>query len=220
MDKPASILKSLPARTAVVWLLAALVGVLFSSHSFRNALHWDALLYLGFLVGLTSFPQIQTYWSKRHTSEKRFLVTMVFLMLVGQIAQNERKIFPLTCWNMYGEKNAVENEVVEFVGVTADGHRYQLNPAVAFPTLGNGTLRIHNQMEGFARGWSASEEGDLKDEFASLLQESLLAVARKHVNDGRTPPLTKVEVYRVRTQGAESKRLLIEFDLAAEDTSL
>jgi len=220
MDNPTSIFKSLPARAVIVWLFAALVGMLLSSHTWWNALNWDALLYLCFLVGFASLPAVRNYWIKRQISERRFITAVVLLMLVGQIAQNERTIFPLTSWNMYGKEDAVEKEVVEFVGVTKDGRRYQLNPAVAFPSLGRGTLRIHNQMEGLARGFNMTDEGDLKDEFANLLKKSLKAVAKQHEHDGRTPPLAKVEVYRFRPQTAETKRLLVEFELEAEGTSL
>jgi len=186
-----ALLKQLPRRlrtraaswAARSWMtaLAAAALLTLGRRSAMQLLQPEFLLYLAILLGVAMLPAVRRFVSSLPKQHRWGYGLLLTVLLTGQMAGEDRGLFPLVRWDMYSRPLDPQRIVIpRYVGVTAKGQRVLLNPSTLFPSVGSGTLRLHNRMELLAKAVINPARGPHAAEIEARLQSMLHALATKH----------------------------------------
>ncbi len=127
------------------WLIIVLAGLLLSPHSLgtRALAFAQALFYLPFFLWLASFPALRELFAGLGKGRQIFFLGLAGLIFIGQIASDNRRLYPFLQWRMYCSINPTDS-YVEYAATHASGTRSHLPFAKLAPTTST-----HDFMERF-----------------------------------------------------------------------
>ncbi len=122
-------------------------------------------------------------WFRDLSSKSQLsLIGLIALIVAGHFARSSNVTFPFVTWDMYTEVATPSTlNRVELEGVTEDGESISINPSRLFPSLGFGTLRIHNLLHSICTR-AMSEKTALSESEHALLVA--IAVSYERQNPG------------------------------------
>ncbi|MBK1875903.1 hypothetical protein [Pelagicoccus mobilis] len=131
----------------------------------------------GILIQNASFKK----WLKELSPRSQLiLVGFVLIMTAGHFVRSSKATFPFVHWDMYTKPlQHLEMYHFELEATLSDGQLIELNPSRLFPSLGFGSLRIHNKIHNLCvrlETDAKSYESDAKE----LLEAIAYQYERKH----------------------------------------
>jgi len=190
-----------PVRWATgIWLVSMAAALIWSARrgDVLQPLQLEFLVYLALLPAIAMLPVVRRFVSRLPRPHRWALAVLLTTLLTGQMTGDDRGIFPVVRWHMYSKPIAPDNaSVLHYFGVSASGERIRLNPSTLFPSLGGGTLRLHNRMEQLTKAAQIEHEPGLQQRIEQRLNNMLRALATRH-NQTAAPHrrVTQVQIWR------------------------
>ncbi len=204
-----ALLRKLPRRVRTrsilwavgVWFASLLLAGLFTvgRRPAAQLLQLEFLVYLAMLLAAAMLPVVRRFVSRIPQPHRWGYALLLTALLTGQIAGEDRGLFPLVRWHMYSKPLDPKNiTATRYAGVTASGKRILLNPGTLYPSLGYGSLRLHNRLELLGKASIEMEHTEHAEEVQRRLQGMLCALARRHNQIAAHEKVVRVELWHAR----------------------
>ena len=180
------------------WLLIVVIGLSLSPHSLatRALAFGQALLYLPFLILLTRIPTLRALFDGVGRTQRVLFMTMGALILIGQVASDNRKLHPFLQWRMYCSAKPSDT-YVEYIAESASGRRDHFPFADAAPTTSPRDFmeRFGNKVKSITDvGNLTTSERERLDVFRDEMGTLVRIYNARHHARPNGDPVTRVEV--------------------------
>ena len=157
-----------------------------------------ALIFLAVLCALVSVRQ---WISTIGPSNRRIILVFIALLMVGQVLNESRKLFPFVRWSMYTE---ISNENLTFNGkfqaCHADGTTCWINPTACYPSLSrNNHERVLLIMEKI-------RNKELSERTTNVFDQYMLALAQRYSRTMSANPVVEIRAIIEEVQFVSGQR--------------
>jgi len=151
----------------------------------------EAGIYLGLLLFLTQQKPLMSTLKALSLPYRVFLVTLVMLLIGGQLVDRGRETFPFVGWSMYTRPASGDPEYYDYTMVAEGGQETRLE---VFRLSGGLSYRLLFPLKSLARNLAQTPEGPWRQAMITEYEGALQAMARTY---NRRNPEDRIQTIRV-----------------------